>query len=347
MKSILFVGVLLVSVIIVFSGCTGVNNTTLLPNQEKATLKSTLGSCTTIVYPDQTLSDWNSGNFPQVWDLNKCDLTLSYTIDMSNITTAGWAVTEVGLRELNAPNIDPNLQGGWMQSNYIDNTSNPGSLNINDFHLLSKHGWDSQYQKYDASDQNTLIDPYWSGNNYGFWFDRDGVDQWQAQQWGMENGGTYNTGGVYKIIITYHKIDDNTGTMFATINGVQQGLYIGGWKNAQPEFYPAGRSFTADITALQVFYGRGGGGGIVKISDITINGCLRTITINGCDTGVFDKLYDGVLISELIEKIHQNAINHGQFVKGVAQLTNDLMKSGIITGEEKGKIQSCAAKSYK
>jgi hypothetical protein len=29
--------------------------------------------------------------------------------------------------------------------------------------------------------------------------------------------------------------------MFATINGVQQGLYVGGWKNAEPEFYPAGR----------------------------------------------------------------------------------------------------------
>jgi len=237
------------------------------------------------IYGDVTLSQWQWNNFPDVWDLTQCNLTLSYTIDMSEITTDGWAVTQVGLREVGASNIDPNLKGGWMQSNYIFGSSNPNSQNLNDFHLLSVHGWDTNYQKYDAEDADTLVTPYWSGDNYGFWFDRDGVDPWQdddpstpspggsSVQWGVGDGVTYNTAGVYVIVITYHANDATTGTMFATINGIQQGLYIGGGKDAEPEFYPAGRSFTGDMTKMQVFYGRGGIDGNVEISNITVYGC--------------------------------------------------------------------------
>jgi len=50
-------------------------------------------------------------------------------------------------------------------------------------------------------------------------------------------------------------------------------LYTGGWKNAPPEFYPAGRSFTGNMARMQVFYGRGGGGGTVTLSDIQVLGC--------------------------------------------------------------------------
>ena len=298
----------------------------------------------TKVYADVTLSNWGQGNFPEIWDLTECDLTLSYTIDMSAIATAGWAVTEVGLRELCGSNIDPNLQGGWMQSNYVLGGSNPNSLNDNDMHLLSKHGWSLQY--YDAEDADTLVSPYWSGANYGFWFDRDGVDEWQAAMWGMVDGDIYNTGGVYEIVINYHAIDNDTGTMFATINGVQQGLYDGGWKDAQPEFYPAGRSFEGDMTKMQVFYGRGIGGGSVELSDITVNGCPVMVMIDGCDTGVVDQASDGCnTISEGIAQCAADPRNHGEFVKCVSHLTNGLKKAGCITGEEKGRIVSCAARA--
>lgn len=220
-------------------------------------------------YGDKTLSNWSSGHWAEVWDLTQCDLTLSYTLNMSGITSAGWAVTEVGLRQTGAPNLDPNGQGGWMQSNYVLGASNPNTLNNNDMHLLSKHGWSEQV--YDAEDADTLVAPYWSNANHGFWFDRDGVDQWQAQQWGM--AGVYNTGGIYDIVITYHALNANQATMFATVNGVQQGLYVGGYKNAEPEFYPAGRSFTGNMASMQVFYGRGGGGGSVVLSGIQVTGC--------------------------------------------------------------------------
>ena len=229
------------------------------------------GSSVTKDYGSVTLYNWGKGNLTDLWDLTQCDLTLSYTINMSTIASAGWAVTEVGLRQMGGPNLDPNLVGGWMQSNYNNGTSNPNSQNINDMHLLSKHGW--SYQYYDVDSAGNIVSTYWSNNNYGFWFDRDGVDQWQASQWGAVNGGTYNTGGIYEVVIAYQAVDANTGTMLATINGVQQGLYIGGWKDAQPERYPAGKSFTGNMAQMQAFYGRGGGGGTVTLSDITVTGC--------------------------------------------------------------------------
>jgi len=345
MKKYYFLIIVALILCLVLTGCSLLSNVGQVPATEQSGIGGTMKSPGFYkIYGNVILNDWGQGNFSDVWDLTQCDLTLSYTIDMSEIQNPGWAVTEVGLREVGALNIDPNLQGGWMQSNYIGATNNPNDQDLNDFHFLSKHGW--SLQQYDATDPDTLITPYWSGANYGFWFDRYGVDPWQAELWGASDGGTYNTHGVYEIVITYHAIDLNTGTMFATINGVvQQGLYIGVWKDAQPEFYPAGRSFEGDMTKMQVFYGRGGGGGTVAISDITVDGCLRTIVINGCYTGVADTLFEGELISVQIQELYGAAKNHGQFVRGVAVLTNDLMKAGIITGEEKGKIQSCAAQA--
>ncbi|NQT66574.1 MAG: hypothetical protein HQ569_03220 [Actinobacteria bacterium] len=255
----LFIAILIIciSVLVIFTGTSFIYADTVTKN-----------------YGTAILNNWQKGNFSDLWDLTQGDLVLSYTIDMSSIAAAGWAVTEVGLREEGAPNLDPNLIGGWMQSNYIFGGSNDTTRYNNDMHLLSKHGW--SFQTYDATDSTTIITPYWSGNNHGFWFDRDGVDEWQDDMWGA--AGTYDTGGVYNIVITYHAIDNANGTMFATINGVQQGLYIGVWKDAQPEFYPAGKSFTGDMTKMQVFYGRGGGGGTVTLSNITVAGSLFTLT---------------------------------------------------------------------
>ncbi|MFH1648874.1 MAG: hypothetical protein ABIA11_04090 [Patescibacteria group bacterium] len=253
-------------------------------------LTTTTAHAYTKDYLSQTLNDWGKGHFQDVWNLTTCDLTLSYTIDMSSIANAGWAVTEAGLREVGGDDIDPNDVGGWMQSNYISSVPNLSSQNNNDMHMLSKHGW--LYQTYDVENPYTLITPYWSGNNYGFWFDRDGVDIWQAALWGASDGNTYNTGGVYDIEIDYHAIDSEIGTMFATINGVPQGLYIGGWKDAQPKFYPAGRSFDGDMTQMQVFYGRGGGGGTVEISDIKVSGCRLSVEPNKV-TGGADRIKAG------------------------------------------------------
>ena len=69
-----------------------------------------------------------------------------------------------------------------------------------------------------------------------------------------------------------------------------------------------------------------------------------TVVIDGCDSGVPNTLLaNGCTISDLINHAAAAARNHGAFVSAVAHLTNDLKKAGIITGAQKGAIQSCAA----
>ena len=69
-----------------------------------------------------------------------------------------------------------------------------------------------------------------------------------------------------------------------------------------------------------------------------------TIVIDGENTGVANRLFsNGCTTSDLIAQLQEGAENHGRFVSGVAHLTNDLKSAGLITGAEKGAIQSAAA----
>jgi PA domain len=71
-----------------------------------------------------------------------------------------------------------------------------------------------------------------------------------------------------------------------------------------------------------------------------------TVVIDGCNSGVPNTLFvDGCKISDLIDDCAAGAANHGAFVSCVAQLTNALKKAGILTGQQKGAIQSCAAQA--
>lgn len=73
---------------------------------------------------------------------------------------------------------------------------------------------------------------------------------------------------------------------------------------------------------------------------------LEEVIIDGCHTGVADQvLDDGSTISDRISECAAGARNHGKFVSCVSKLTNNLKKTGIITGKEKGAIQRCAAQA--
>lgn len=64
-----------------------------------------------------------------------------------------------------------------------------------------------------------MLTPFGSHDNHGLWYDRDGVDQWQATSWENSgaNAGRINTGGIYDIVITCHAVKDDPGlgVMFA------------------------------------------------------------------------------------------------------------------------------------
>jgi hypothetical protein len=49
--------------------------------------------------------------------------------------------------------------------------------------------------------------------------------------------------------------------------------------------------------------------------------------------------------SDLIAALAATSTNHGSFVSGIAHLTNEWRAEGIISGREKGTIQSAAARS--
>ena len=70
-----------------------------------------------------------------------------------------------------------------------------------------------------------------------------------------------------------------------------------------------------------------------------------TIVIHGCDTGVFDRDYNGSSLSALIRQCANGARHHGAFARRVARLMSRLKKAGAISGEEKGAIQRCAAQA--
>ena len=267
--------------------------------------------------------------------------SISFTYDANGLVddSGAHAWAELGIRDTTTSNnFNPNGKGIWLSTDYdwTANTFDPDvtpNLDMDDKLILQKAGGQGE------GDYNLPSTPQIPGKNHRVWWDRDGVDLFQ-------NGETANTDGIYEVVITLHADDCTSGTAYMTINGLDQGFETdGNWDTI--ELTPAGMTFTGDMTNMQVFYGLYGYGAThsVAFNDITVDGFLRTIVIDGCDTGVVDALYGDDRISELIEDIYFEAKNHGQFVRGVALLTKELMKEGIITGEEKGKIQSCAAQA--
>ena len=85
--------------------------------------------------------------------------------------------------------------------------------------------------------------------------------------------------------------------------------------------------------------------GVADETDCNANSDLSaTVVIDHENTGVGNLLFsNGCTTSDLIVQLHDGAKNHGQFVSGVSHLTNDLKSAGLITGAEKGAIQSAAA----
>ncbi len=71
-----------------------------------------------------------------------------------------------------------------------------------------------------------------------------------------------------------------------------------------------------------------------------------TIVIDNNDSGVQNnKLADGCYQLDLIGRVAAEARNHGDFVSGIAQLTNGWKRDGLITGNEHGAIQRSAARA--
>ena len=72
-----------------------------------------------------------------------------------------------------------------------------------------------------------------------------------------------------------------------------------------------------------------------------------TIVLGGIDTGVTNVVFAGGCTSaDAIAAIKAGARNHGAYVSGVAALTNTWKNANLITGREKGAVQSAAARDH-
>jgi hypothetical protein len=71
-----------------------------------------------------------------------------------------------------------------------------------------------------------------------------------------------------------------------------------------------------------------------------------TVIIDGCDSGVGNLLFeDGCTMRDLIDECAIGVTKHGDFASCVSHLTNDWKKDGLISGSDKGAMQSCAGQS--
>jgi hypothetical protein len=82
--------------------------------------------------------------------------------------------------------------------------------------------------------------------------------------------------------------------------------------------------------------------------DQCLHSDLRTTVVVGtCDSGVGNTLFsNGCTIADDVAACAVGAGNHGAFVSCVAHLTNDLKGAGVISGSQKGSIQSCAGGAH-
>ena len=238
-------------------------------------------AATTKNYGDQTLTGgFQSGNFPEEWDLTQCPMTLSFTYDGNGLVddpgTHAWS--EIGVRAFGYGNFNPTWMnegaGIWLATDYdwTANTFDPDvspTLDLDDKFLLQKGGGMGE-SAYDLPST-----PPVPGNNHRFWWDRDGVDPWQ-------NDETANTGGIYDISITLAASSPTTGTAYMNIRGLDQGFETDeNWNTI--ELTPAGMSFSGDMTKQQVFYGLYcyGATHSVAFNDIQVNGCYADTDSDG------------------------------------------------------------------
>ena len=89
------------------------------------------------------------------------------------------------------------------------------------------------------------------------------------------------------------------------------------------------------------------GDGVANDEDCNPNSDTSAfIIIAIINTGVPNMLFpNGCTMSDLLKDLKAGATNHGDYVSAVAHLTNQWNADGLITGAQKGAIQSAAARN--
>jgi hypothetical protein len=140
------------------------------------------------------------------------------------------------------------------------------------------------------------------------------------------------------------------GTLY-TVFGIRMG-HPWLWKITPPSVDPNGKGKVETIGPVRsgsTYYRPNalvfGPEAVCCLGGPTPGPCPDTVVIDGCDTGVFALLADGTCLQDVVDNCAAGVKNHGSFASCVARTTADLMQEGLLTGREKGLIDSCAARS--
>lgn len=228
--------------------------------------------------------DWTGGQgFSTGWDLTKCPLTLRATIDFSLLTAAGdpdKISLQVGLRGVGQADLWPSDVGGWIMarpSGFM--VTKPAAQELDDKLILQARRLEDE-KAYDIDPTGQLVQPFGTFENHGIWFDRDGIDAASSTCAILPPAAQafYCTGGLYPVVISYWSLGPTKGAMTATVNGMAQGFNTGGQWKPTPDISPSGKSFTGDLTQLQLFVGLDLSGA----GPITGSIYVRSIELRGC-----------------------------------------------------------------
>jgi hypothetical protein len=88
--------------------------------------------------------------------------------------------------------------------------------------------------------------------------------------------------------------------------------------------------------------------GVTDAADLCSNSDQTpgNVMIGSCDTTVPNYLSaSGCTVRDLLNNAAANAKNHGSYVSTVAHIGDVLIADGLISGEQKGALQSCAARA--
>jgi hypothetical protein len=108
----------------------------------------------------------------------------------------------------------------------------------------------------------------------------------------------------------------------------------------------AGAASDHDGVVLYVMTDHDGDGYADDVDSCPTGDARATVIIGDCDSGAPNlAMGGGCTLADQLAAIKATAKNHGQYVSEVGKLLNGLMKSGQLTGAQKGAIESCAGQS--
>lgn len=267
---------------------------------------------TTVEYGNIVL-DGSVHWMPGSWDLTKGDVTVTYEADLTgtpNVRYTGNFGQAVNVGLFNAAAFSGGNMSGFLFDADNAGTEFPtypdldGTQDLDDKFNAQRFPNPGSFSEtmYDVlCASNTVVSPpIGSFDNYGIWFDRDGVDPFQEDAWGAVDDGTYNTSATYPLELLYRRVGTtNQGTLCPTHAPNQprlndpaggSGVPTGFDRQSDGSYsdYPAGIHWEAgsegELADMKVRVAGSPGNGAIVVEDLTVTGYLA-ITKNECKKG--------------------------------------------------------------